>query len=124
MPRGSSSVSRNSGTRETPAASKVFSSSQIGSFSSTAMMSARGTITSSTRRRAEAQDAQQHLALLGGEGAAVAGALERVLERRPQGRGAGQAEPGAQGGEPTVRLLGGRLLGGRRGSHPDCRSSV
>ena len=50
MPRGSSSVSRNSGMRETPAASKVFSSSRIGSFSSTAMMSARGTMTSTTRR--------------------------------------------------------------------------
>ena len=75
MPRGSSSDSRNSGTRETPAASKVFSSSQIVSFSSTAMMSARGTMTSSTRERAEAQDAQQHLALFGREGAAVAGPL-------------------------------------------------
>ena len=49
MPRGSSSVSRNRGRRETPAASKVFSSSQTGSFSSTAMMSARGTMTSTTR---------------------------------------------------------------------------
>jgi len=46
-------------------------------------------------QRAEAQDAQQHLALLGREGAAVAGALERILQHRPQGRGAGQAEPGA-----------------------------
>ena len=49
MPRGSSSVSRKRGRRETPAASNVFSSSQTGSFSSTAMMSARGTITSTTR---------------------------------------------------------------------------
>src|SRR5262245_40129419 len=49
MPRGSSSDSRNSGTRETPAASKVFNSSQTVSLSSTAMMSARGTITSTTR---------------------------------------------------------------------------
>ena len=49
MPRGSSSVSRKRGRRETPAASNVFSSSQIGSFSSTAMMSARGTMTSTTR---------------------------------------------------------------------------
>src|SRR5204863_5370572 len=44
-----SSVSRNSGRRETPAASNVFRSSHTDSFSSTAMMSARGTITSTTR---------------------------------------------------------------------------
>src|SRR5262245_19227620 len=50
MPRGSSSDSRNSGTRDTPATSKVRSSSRIGSFSSTAMMSARGTMTSWTRK--------------------------------------------------------------------------
>src|SRR5262245_32182636 len=49
IPRGSSRDSRNSGTRDTPATSKVRSSSRIGSFSSTAMMSARGTMTSSTR---------------------------------------------------------------------------
>ena len=57
-------------------------------------------------QRAEAEDAQQHLPLLGREGAAVAGALERVLEHGPQRRRSGQAEPGAQGGEPTVRRLG------------------
>ena len=50
MPRGSSNVSRNSGMRETPAASNVCSSSQMGSLSSTAMISARGTIMSSTRK--------------------------------------------------------------------------
>ena len=49
MPRGSSSVSRNSGMRETPASSKVLRSSPIGSFSSSAVISARGTIRSSTR---------------------------------------------------------------------------
>src|SRR5262245_33753102 len=50
MPRGSSSDSRKSGTRDTPATSKVRSNSLIGSFSSTAMMSARGTMTSCTRK--------------------------------------------------------------------------
>ena len=67
-------------------------------------------------QRAEAEDAQQHLPLLGREGAAVAGALERVLEHRPQRRRSGQAEPGAQGGEPTVRGLGCRLRGPGRGA--------
>jgi len=49
MPRGSSSVSRNSGMRELPASSKVLSNSDSGSFSSSAMISARGTMMSSTR---------------------------------------------------------------------------
>ena len=49
MPRGSSSVSRKSGMRETPASSNVFNSSEIGSFSSSAVMSARGIISDATR---------------------------------------------------------------------------
>ena len=76
------------------------------------MMSARGTMTSSTRKRAEAQDAQQHLALLGREGLPVAGRFQFASSSVARSVGApGQAEPGAQGREPAVRRSFSRLLG-------------
>src|SRR5262249_47749045 len=63
----------------------------------------------------KAQDAQQHLPLLGREGVAItsASALERILKHGAQSGRARQAELGAQRREPTMRLLRCRL--GRAG---------
>ena len=50
MPRGSSSVSLNRGMRDTPASLNMRNSSDNGSLSASAMMSARGTMMSLTRK--------------------------------------------------------------------------
>ena len=60
----------------------------------------------------EAQDAQEHLALLGGEGAAVARALQRVLDHDPQRRRTRQSEPRAQRCKPALRMIVGGSASG------------
>ena len=54
---------------------------------------------------AEAQRAQQHLALFGRECFVLAGILEGVLQRRPERRRAWQAEFRSQRGQPPERLF-------------------
>jgi hypothetical protein len=62
-------------------------------------------------RAAEPQQAQQHAAFLGGEGAGLVVRLERDLQRVAQGRRALQAEPRAQAGDPARPSRGsGRLV--------------
>ena len=59
---------------------------------------------------AEAQDAQQHLALLRREGMPVAGRFQFRLKRGAQRRRTRDAEPGAKRREPAVRRFA-RVLG-------------
>ena len=95
MPWGSSSVSPKTGRREWPAVRNSASTSLSGVSAGTAMMSARGTITSATRTSCSAEHVLQDRALLRREVGVRVGAFERVLDVVAH-RARAQAEQPAQ----------------------------